>query len=549
MRRPSAALAALGLVLAAGACGQAQGHTAAGGDTLTVLSSANPDSIDPAVSYTQMGWQLLLYTNDGLLAFARRPPGTGVRLVADLAAAVPRPSDGGRTYVFRLRRDFRFSTGQAVRPADVRASLERLLSVGSPGAWTLADVAGAAGCRPGHRCDLSRGVVPDGRAMTVTFHLTRPDPEFLRDLALPFADVLSATAPRHEAGTSPLPATGPYRIQSYQPGRQIVLVRNPHYRSWSADAQPPGVPARIVWHLGGRSEDEVTEVERGRADYVLDPVPADRLSGIQSSGANVHVAAQPALYYLFLNTRTPPFDDRRVRQALNLALDRSAVGRLFGGPTLARPACELIPPGLPGHVSFCPWSSGGGRWRRPEFARASALVRASGTTGQAVAVWAPDSEPGRPIATYVVSLLKRLGYRASLRALATGVYFSTAANSARRAQLGFWNWYPDYPDAADFFRPFSCAGFVAASAANVNPSGYCNPRLDRLVRHAATLAQSRPARADRLYARADRLVTEDAPLVPLFTPRTITLLGPHTSGYRFSAQAGGPLLDLLHPAR
>src|SRR5262249_639927 len=96
------------------------------------------------------------------------------------------------------------------------------------------------------RCDLRRGIVTDPSAFTVTFHLTTPDPNFLDELALPFPSAAPPALPLH-TGTPPLPATGPYRISRYAPREGLIMVRNPHFRPWSKDAQPPGFVNRIEW--------------------------------------------------------------------------------------------------------------------------------------------------------------------------------------------------------------------------------------------------------------------------------------------------------------
>ena len=128
---------------------------------------------------------------DGLVAYRRAGGSAGTALAADLATDLPEPSPDGRTYRFRLRPNLRFSNGAPVTPEDVRASLARLLVLGNTGAYDeLNAIPGAAGCTDRHlpvrarfqRCDLSDGVEIDAATRTVTFHLTRPDADFLHKL-------------------------------------------------------------------------------------------------------------------------------------------------------------------------------------------------------------------------------------------------------------------------------------------------------------------------------------------------------------------------------
>src|SRR6202042_823767 len=100
-------------------------------------------------------------------------------------------------------------------PTHAPPSFERLFAIRSSGASLYRAIRGAAACtRSPTRCDLSRGIVADDRTGTVTFHPSRPDPDFLYKLTISYADVLPASTPDREART-PLPATGPYMITRY----------------------------------------------------------------------------------------------------------------------------------------------------------------------------------------------------------------------------------------------------------------------------------------------------------------------------------------------
>ena len=158
---------------------------------------------------------------------------------AAVTATMPVPTGNGRVYTFHLRPGIRYSTGALVRPSDVTRSFERLFKLGSAGAPYYRAISGAAAClKAPATCDLSGGIAADDRAGTVTFHLTQPDPDFLFKQAHVYADVLPASTPGRQART-PLPATGPYMISRYIPGRELLMVRNPRFREWSAAAQPP----------------------------------------------------------------------------------------------------------------------------------------------------------------------------------------------------------------------------------------------------------------------------------------------------------------------
>ena len=165
----------------------------AGGTLITVAKAGPSGSPDPQINYTLQEWQLLILTHDGLLGFKRAKGTEGTKLVPDLATAIPKPQDGGKTFVFHIRKGIKFSNGKTLQPSDVKFTFERLFKIGqSPnaGTWYNVIVGGDACVKTPATCDLSKGVVADDAAGTVTFHLTKGDPEFFDKLAVPFAFIL-----------------------------------------------------------------------------------------------------------------------------------------------------------------------------------------------------------------------------------------------------------------------------------------------------------------------------------------------------------------------
>jgi YVTN family beta-propeller protein len=244
------------------------------GGVLRIASFAPIFSLDPALEDTLSPLQLFGETNDGLVALDHTGGPDGTRLVPDLALSLPRPSDGGRTYVFRLRRGIRFSNGHMLGAADVRHSFERLFELGSAGRSLYQKIRGAARCMHERPCSLREGIASSADDALVTFRLAAPDPDFLYKLAEPYAYVLPSSAPLH-IGRGRLPATGPYKFASFRPGRELRLVRNPRFREWSAAAQPAGYPDRIVWRLGRAPGAAVADVEHGGATSCRD-IPRSR---------------------------------------------------------------------------------------------------------------------------------------------------------------------------------------------------------------------------------------------------------------------------------
>ena len=333
--------------------------TAHRGGTLTVRNDRSPDSIDPAVAYDPASWPYLRMTNDGLVAFNQVAGVAGTQLVPDLAVSLPTPTDGGRSYTFQLRPGIRYSNGQPVRASHFRATFERDFRVGLQVTY-YDGIIGAARCkRVPAQCDLSRGIVTDDAAGTISFHLLAPDPEFLYRLAISAAYVVPPGTRPRDIGARPVPATGPYMIAEYRPNRILRLERNPHFNEWSKAAQPDGYPDRIVLTLGGTADEAIDDVIRGRADLMStlgsgSPTPR-RLASIKTRNASqVHTNPAQQTANLFLNTRVAPFDRLDVRQGGELC------GRPRRGgpdPGWLRPRGDDVPgasPSLPGLPSLLP---------------------------------------------------------------------------------------------------------------------------------------------------------------------------------------------------
>jgi ABC-type transport system substrate-binding protein/DNA-binding SARP family transcriptional activator/DNA-binding beta-propeller fold protein YncE len=507
------------------------------GGTLRLALPADdvPYSPDPTQFSGPPQWQLLSLTSDGLVTYRKVGGLAGAELVPDLATTIPQPTDGGRTYTFRLREGIRYSNGARVQPADIRRGIGRTMRSGNPYlASQYAGIVGTERCGP-RACDLGNGIVTDREGGTVTFHLIRPDPDFLYKLAFSMASAV----PAGKFGGKALPATGPYMTASFASNRAWVLVRNPWFHEWSRDAQPEGFPDRIV--LKAAPPDQVAALEHGAADALLAP-PLENVDELARRYANqVHIDPAGATFPFVMNTRIPPFDRLAVRRALNYAIDRNRIARLTGSSLTAQPTCQVLPPTVPGYRPYCPYTldpSPSGLWTAPDLARAERLVAGSGTRGTKITLLMMPPPPGAPmmqIGRYVVSVLDRLGYRASLRVIANaGGGLGDLGDSSKRPQIGWFNWLQDYPTPSDFFGLLlSCRSFVPGSPNNINAAEFCDRRIDAQVARASALQARDPAAAGGLWSRIDHELVDRAPWVPVYNLRTVTVLGPRVGNYKY----------------
>lgn len=545
--RAATLLAALGAALATGACGssspatsstsQAASSTPHPGGTLRLVRSDIPGPIDTA---TQFGtWDLEILTHDGLMAFKRVSGQAGANVVPDLATATPKPQDGGKTWTFALQPGIRYSNGRPLQARDFRTVFERQFTTTGPVADAFyGDIVGAKACEshPSH-CDLSQGVQTDDAARTVTFHLTAPDPNFLDEMAAPFAFAVPAgTSPKPSKGL-PAAGTGPYMWQSYNPSTGGVLVRNPYFHVWSTDAQPAGNPDRIDLKIGLPLETEVTEIENGQADamYPFDAVPTDRLNEISTRyPSQVHSYPLDQVTYFFLNVRVPPFNNLDARRAINYAVDRGAFVKVAGGPALATPTCQFQPPGLPGYRAYCPYTTnpGDGRWHGPDLAKARQLVKASGTAGTKVTVIGGTDEHSKALALQFVSDLKAIGYRATTKLITNGLNTNYQDDSSNKAQTGVNTYLIALPTADDLLRiAFSCKTFLPNSTANENQSEYCSPSMQTQMDASKEVGITNLAAFNAFWGKIDRQATDLGLTVPLYNGRELEFLGSRVHGF------------------
>ena len=516
------------------------------GGTLTIVSNSLP-AVDPALAYDVITVPALATVYDGLVALRRSGGEQGLTLVPDLAATVPRPADGGTTYMFTLRRGIRYSNGTPVRASDLRRGIQRQLSFGAnPGYY--AGILGAQAClQHPRRCDLSAGIKTNDTARTVTFRLGQADPDFLYKLALILAAPAPPGIPDRGVGRPPfVPGTGPYQLSRYRPNASLTLVRNPYFRQWSYAAQPAGYPSVIRFEQVADHGKQQAAVIAGRAD--LTAIYGNDQSLATRYPARIHSTLIFWTQYLFLNTRQPPFTSLKARQAVNYAIDRARILQLSDlAPGQGQVTCQILPADFPGHQNYCPYTTGtrNGTWHGPDLAKARRLVRDSRTANMPVTFWTFGGVGDKATASYLVQLLKDLGYRANHRTVSPNRFYSMAANFRSHIQMGINAWGADFPSASDFFLPeLSCGSFYSSPTNTPNYAEFCDRHADELAGQAQAAQLTNPAAARRLWAQVDRIVTDQAPWVPTLNLAFTTFVSARVGNYQGSPEYG-PLFDQI----
>jgi peptide/nickel transport system substrate-binding protein len=282
--------------------------------------------------------------------------------------------------------------------------------------------------------------------------------------------------------------------------------------------------------FGLSPEQEIRAIQQGRADWTADSVPAHLFPEVRTRfSSQLHTNPTTETDFFQLNTTLPPFDDVRVRQALNLAIDRREVVRIYGGPEVAAPTCQVLPPGVSGYRRYCPYTQrpdSGGAWTAPDLDRARRLVAASGTRGARVTVWGWTDDPtiSPRVVRYTAGVLRRLGYRTRVRLVTHGAFDRLPPEVRRTVQLIPAGWLDT--SAYNFFAPWlSCGGAI-------NHGNFCDRSVDRLMEHARSLEAAKPRAAASVWAHVDRALVDEAAWVPLVNPHLIDFVSARVRNYQ-----------------
>ena len=507
MRKGIAARLAIGGavgVLVAGAlsaCGSSS--TGRSGGNITILQTAFPDYLDPALSYTADGWQPLAQVYPGLVVFPHVSGAAGAKVKPGLAEALPHISADGRTYQLRLRKNLNFSDGTPIKASDFKHSIERVIATDSMGvSLGYTNIVGADQFAKTKKGGIS-GIVVNDATGDITIHLLQPRGSFTYELAIPFAGVVPATTPSKNQTQHPAPGAGRYVIKNVEQGRGYSLVRNPRFspglKGTAIDvAKVNGINVKINENVSA----EVTQIANNQADFMTDNPTADRAGEVRAkyTGKRYREFPTTSTYYFFMNTEAAPFDKPAVRQAVNWALDFDAINRIQAG-FLAK-THGILPQQIPGYEPSPDLYPG------PNLQKAQQLIAQAGAKGAQVTVWSDNEDPTPQTMAYYADLLNKIGLKAKLKTVAAQTYFAAVGDRSLKAQTGWANWTEDYPHPADFIDVLLNPANVVATnnnnlSYNASDTGYAN-RIN------AAAAKPLTSQTEKEWAGLDRYAQQQA---------------------------------------
>jgi peptide/nickel transport system substrate-binding protein len=421
------------------------------GKTFALLKVVNgtTDYLDPGLSYRLESWQLFQDTYLGLVVKAHVSCQTQncTKILPGLATTTGTVTNGGKDYKFTLRSGLKYSNGEPVKASDFKSTIIRDFVLNSPGIGFFSNIVGIDACEANPtKCKDISGIVTDDNAGTVEIKLKQPASDFLYVLSIPFTSVVPGSTPQKDTENPPPPANGPYYFASYAPSKSMVMQRNPYWKKGEIASVPDGNPDKISITLTDDQAQSAQLVASGQYMYDANILPTDRLAYYKQHYAKqINFFTTPSTYYFFMNQRTPPFNKLQARQAVNYAVNRQALVNLRGG--LGVPTWNFLPPSYPQYKKITPTPY------PYDLAKAKQLVQQSGTKGMKVTVYTiGDVAVDKATGEYLQGQLKAIGWNAQIRELAGANYFTIVGNQSTKAQIGFTNWFEDYPYPTDWFN-------------------------------------------------------------------------------------------------
>jgi peptide/nickel transport system substrate-binding protein len=503
------AVAALGAVLVGFASGRSDARrpdaTPPAGGTFRVVFAPPEqlDSMDPAIANTQASWSLLDLTCARLMTYPDKPGQAAYSLAPEVAAAPPKVSRDGKTYTFRLRRNFRFSDG---KPVDARAfarSINRTLAPGlrSLGTRYMEDIVGARAVQSG-RARSANGVIARGYRLTI--RLVQPLGDLPARTSMPFFCAVPPNLPADPEGRGAFPGSGPYYVDEYRPGQRIVIKRNRYYRG----KRRHYVDGFSVDLTAASPQEVLDRIENGSADWGIVPPPlyfAPERRLVEKYGLNkgqFHVRPGFTFRGFVPNTSSPLFrGNLRLRQAVNFAIDRKAFG---AGSLGSRLTDQVLPPSLPGYVDAKIYPL-----REPNLAKARRLASGHLRGGKAV-LYVNDLPLTLGVGQTLKQQLSAIGLEVDVRGIPGPALPTRLSTPGEPFDMTFL-----VTPNVDYYDPYAFLNLLFESRfiGRTNWSNLRSPKYDRLLRAASHLRGKARLRA---YGRLDvQLARDVAPIAAM----------------------------------
>jgi peptide/nickel transport system substrate-binding protein len=499
------------------------------GGTLQVLDQSTEDTgLDPAVLYTSGGGAIprllfrTLTTRDTVVG------DKGRTVVPDLATDTGEPSDDATVWTYHLKPGLKYANGQAITSADIKYGVERsfssVLAGGPPYLrdWLIGGETyqGPYGANP----DLASITTPN--ASTIVFHLRKSEGDFPYLAAeTQFAPVPKPLDTGKNYNADPV-SSGPYTIQNFTKGKDIILVRN-KYWSRSTDSQRLACPDQIDISLG-LSE---TVIDQRLASSVGQDADAITTDTDVDTATLAKSASQPALKarltsgnfpdttYLAFNLKKAPFNSLLVREAFSYAVDRTALVNARGGSQLATPLTTFTPPSIGAAYhpyDYFPAGADGNA------AKAKQLLAQAGYPNGLTVTLAYDNNDPQDAAALQQAYAKA-GITLKLDAIDDSNFDAVVTDTTTEPALSLFSWGADWPSGAPFLTPIFDGRDIVQGGGNFNLAQYNDPEVE--ARIDAINKMTNYEQAQQAWGDLDAQLGKLALTVPLYTADDVVLHG------------------------
>ena len=485
-----------------------------------------PSTLDPHLTTDAGSATVIVEVFGGLLTID-----PNLKIVPDLAESWDAPD--GRTYTFHLRKDAKFHNGRLVTAHDFKWSIERAASPSTASPVVdqyLGDIVGVKEKLNGEATEISGVRVIDDHTLEIT--IDQPKSYFLAKLTYPTGFVLDRENVETGRRWSLTPnGTGPFRLAEYLPGESMVLARNENYHLGapfldSVEFILSGGTAMLMYE---NDEIHLTGVGLADLERLLDPG--------NSLNSELHNAPpQFSTEYIGLKVTEPPFDDVKVRQALNYAIDKDLIAKDVLAD-LVVPAKGILPPAFPGYnndLSGYPYD--------PVKARELLEESKYGTGGEEfptvflTTAGSFGSSPGLDLEVIQEMWRENLGIQVEVLQTEYATYLQDLVK--RRFDMFQIGWIADYPHPQNFLD------ILFYSESSNNHTAYNNPEVDSLLE--AARVETREAVQYDLYRQAEEIIVQDAPWIPLwYSGEQYILIKPYVQDY-FLTQLIVPKLRFVY---
>ena len=522
-----AAASLIAVALAAGCGGGSTSPAATGtaqtpkrGGTLTLAYQSEPTTLDPAIAWNIIDWQIEHCVYESLYRFAAKPGEAGTQLVPAIAAGMPVISNGGKTYTIKLKQGVKFQppVNREVTAADFKYTVERMMKLPlAPATYFYTSIVGAKAYQAGKASGIAGIKALD--KYTLQVDLEAPDLSFLKAITMEFWDVVPKEWVQKwgnkQFGRHPL-GTGPFMFESWTPGQQIVLKRNPNYR----DPNRPYLDG-LTFALSYSPQTAFLKLERGEVDVLGDELPGPDVQRVLADPNwknNVFTQDKVAIHYLYMDVQMKPFDNLKVRQAFSWAIDRDKIVKLLGGQ--ARALYQVYPPGMPGYQADK-------KWYGYDPAKAKQLLTEAGyPNGFSTTLYTDNVDPDPKLLQSVQADLKAIGVNASLKTVSNDTFY-TLSSTPKSTPAGSYLWAMDFPDPSDWIIPiFSKSNAVQGGA---NNSFWWSPTLEQMIKDAQAMTD--PAARIAKYDDMQAYIMSQAPYVTIWSPVMTTMASKNVGGF------------------